>query len=67
MKTLLLALFLAVSIQAADTQIYFFPKRGCTEAVVENLEKAKQSGLVKPILSQVRRLQKHWLTPINAA
>ena len=30
MKSILLALFLAVSATAADIQVYFFPKGGCT-------------------------------------
>ncbi|MGA2178311.1 MAG: phospholipase D family protein [Verrucomicrobiota bacterium] len=47
MKSILLALFLAVSIQAADIQVFFSPKGGCTEAVVENLNKATNSILVQ--------------------
>ena len=45
MKTFLLALFLAVSIQAADIQVYFSPQGGCTEAVVANLDKATNTVL----------------------
>jgi phosphatidylserine/phosphatidylglycerophosphate/cardiolipin synthase-like enzyme len=47
MKTILLALFLAVSIQAADIQVYFSPQGGCTEAVVANLDKATNTVLVQ--------------------
>ena len=47
MKTFLLALFLAVSIQAADIQVYFSPQGGCTEAVVANLDKATKTVLVQ--------------------
>jgi phosphatidylserine/phosphatidylglycerophosphate/cardiolipin synthase-like enzyme len=47
MKTILLALFLAVSIRAADVQVFFSPKGGCTEAVVKNLDKATNSVLVQ--------------------
>jgi phosphatidylserine/phosphatidylglycerophosphate/cardiolipin synthase-like enzyme len=47
MKTFLLALFLAVSIQAAEIQVYFSPQGGCTEAVVANLDKATNTVLVQ--------------------
>jgi phosphatidylserine/phosphatidylglycerophosphate/cardiolipin synthase-like enzyme len=47
LKTFLLTLFLAVSIQAADIQVYFSPQGGCTEAVVANLDKATNSILVQ--------------------
>ena len=47
MKSILLSLFLAVSIQAADIQVYFSPKGGCTEAVVANLDKATNTILVQ--------------------
>ena len=47
MKSILLALFLAVSIQAADIQVYFSPQGGCTEAVVANLDKATNTVLVQ--------------------
>ena len=47
MKTFLLAIFLAVSIQAADIQVYFSPQGGCTEAVVSNLDKATNTVLVQ--------------------
>lgn len=47
MKTILLTLFLAVSIQAAEIQVYFSPQGGCTEAVVENVGKAKFTVLVQ--------------------
>lgn len=46
-KTILLALFLAVSIQAADIQVYFSPHGGCTEAIVANLDKATNMVLVQ--------------------
>ena len=47
MKTFLLALLLAVSIQAAEIQVYFSPQGGCTEAVVANLDKATNTVLVQ--------------------
>ncbi|MGB7767346.1 MAG: phospholipase D family protein [Verrucomicrobiia bacterium] len=47
MKSILLSLFLAVSIHAADIQVYFSPKGGCTEAVVANLDKATNTILVQ--------------------
>ena len=47
MKSVLLALFLAVSIHAADIQVYFSPKGGCIEAVVDNLNKATNTVLVQ--------------------
>jgi phosphatidylserine/phosphatidylglycerophosphate/cardiolipin synthase-like enzyme len=47
MKSILLAFFLAVSIQAADIQVYFSPQGGCTEAVVANLDKATNTVLVQ--------------------
>src|ERR1035437_11010506 len=47
MKSILLALFLAVAIQAADIQVFFSPKGGCTEAVVSNLNKATNNVLVQ--------------------
>ena len=47
MKSILISLFLAVSIQAADIQVYFSPKGGCTEAVVANLDKATNTILVQ--------------------
>lgn len=47
MKPVMLAFFLAVSIQAADIQVYFSPTGGCTEAVVENLNKATNTVLVQ--------------------
>lgn len=40
-------LFLAVAVQAAEVQVYFSPKGGCTEAVVSNLAKAKVSVLMQ--------------------
>ena len=47
MKFFLLALFLTFSIHAAEIEVYFSPKGGCTEAVVENLNKATNSVLVQ--------------------
>ena len=47
MKTILLALFLAVSLEAADIQVFFSPQGGCTEAVVANLDKATNTVLVQ--------------------
>jgi phosphatidylserine/phosphatidylglycerophosphate/cardiolipin synthase-like enzyme len=48
MKTIFLALLLSVfTATAADIQVYFSPKGGCTEAVVENLQKATNSVLVQ--------------------
>jgi phosphatidylserine/phosphatidylglycerophosphate/cardiolipin synthase-like enzyme len=47
MKTIVLLLFLAVSVHAADIQVYFSPHGGCTEVVVANLEKAKSTVLVQ--------------------
>jgi phosphatidylserine/phosphatidylglycerophosphate/cardiolipin synthase-like enzyme len=47
MKKILLALFLTVSIHAAEIQVFFSPKGGCTEAVVSNLNKATNTVLVQ--------------------
>ena len=47
MKTILFLLLLAVSVRAADIQVFFSPKGGCTEAVVENLNKATNTVLVQ--------------------
>jgi phosphatidylserine/phosphatidylglycerophosphate/cardiolipin synthase-like enzyme len=47
MKTILIALFLAITLQASEIQVYFSPKGGCTEAVVESLENAKSEVLVQ--------------------
>ena len=47
MKTIVLLLLLAVAVHAADIQVYFSPHGGCTEAVVANLEKAKNTVLVQ--------------------
>jgi len=47
MKLIFLALFLAFNVTAADLQVFFSPKGGCTEAVVENLAKAKSTVLVQ--------------------
>ena len=47
MRNILFTLLLAVSVHAADIQVYFSPKGGCTEAVVENLNKATNRVLVQ--------------------
>jgi phosphatidylserine/phosphatidylglycerophosphate/cardiolipin synthase-like enzyme len=47
MKTICVAFFLAVSIRAAEIQVYFSPKGGCTEAVINNLGRATNSVLVQ--------------------
>ena len=47
MKSILLALLLAFTANAADIQVFFSPKGGCTEAVVENLDKATNTVLVQ--------------------
>lgn len=47
MKSIFLALFLAATANAADIQVFFSPKGGCTEAVVANLDKAKSNVLVQ--------------------
>jgi len=47
MKNIIFVLLLVVSAHAADIQVFFSPKGGCTEAVVENLNKATNSVLVQ--------------------
>ena len=47
MKLVLLSLLLALNTVAADVQVFFSPNGGCTEAVVENLAKAKSTVLVQ--------------------
>lgn len=47
MKTICVVFLLAVSIRAAEIQVFFSPKGGCTEAVVNNLERATNSVLVQ--------------------
>ena len=47
MKLILLSLLLALNTVAADVQVFFSPNGGCTEAVVENLAKAKSTVLVQ--------------------
>jgi len=47
MKLVLLSLLLALNVTAADIQVFFSPKGGCTEAVVENVGKAKSTVLVQ--------------------
>jgi phosphatidylserine/phosphatidylglycerophosphate/cardiolipin synthase-like enzyme len=45
--TLLFSLSLFVASAADNIQVFFSPKGGCTEAVVENLDKATNSVLVQ--------------------
>lgn len=47
MRHVLLVLFFAFSLHAAEVQVFFSPKGGCTEAVVENLNQAKSNILVQ--------------------
>ena len=47
MKAILLSLLCALSVSAADIQVYFSPKGGCTEAVVRELGKAKTNVIVQ--------------------
>jgi phosphatidylserine/phosphatidylglycerophosphate/cardiolipin synthase-like enzyme len=47
MKLILLSLLLALNVTAADIQVFFSPNGGCTEAVVENVGKAKSTVLVQ--------------------
>ena len=47
MKRIFLIVLFSVSLHAADIQVYFSPKGGCTEAVVENLNKATNTVLVQ--------------------
>ena len=47
MRNIFFALLLAVSVHAADIQVFFSPKGGCTEAVVENLNRATNTVLVQ--------------------
>ena len=47
MKIILLTLLLALNAGAAEVKVFFSPKGGCTEAVVENLGKAKTNVLVQ--------------------
>ena len=47
MKLIFLALLLASNVVASDIQVFFSPKGGCTEAVVENVGKAKLTILVQ--------------------
>lgn len=44
---MLLVLFLVVSLHATEVRVFFSPSGGCTEAVVENLGKAKITVLVQ--------------------
>ena len=47
MKTILFTLFLALSLQASDIQVFFSPKGGCTEAVVDALNHSKSNVLMQ--------------------
>ena len=47
MRNIFFALLLAVSVHAADIQVFFSPKGGCTDAVVKNLNKATNTVLVQ--------------------
>jgi phosphatidylserine/phosphatidylglycerophosphate/cardiolipin synthase-like enzyme len=47
MKIILLTLLFAIQATAADVQVFFSPKGGCTDAVVENLNKATNTVLVQ--------------------
>lgn len=47
MRIFILAWLFTVSALAGDIQVYFSPKGGCTEAVVESLNKATNSVLVQ--------------------
>ena len=47
MKRILLLVFLAASLHAANIQVFFSPNGGCTAAVVNNLDKATNSVLVQ--------------------
>ena len=47
MKLTLLSLFLALKLTAADVQVFFSPNGGCTDAVVENVGRAKSTVLVQ--------------------
>jgi len=47
MKLVLLSLLLALNTVAADIQVFFSPKGGCTEAVIANLDKATNTVLVQ--------------------
>jgi phosphatidylserine/phosphatidylglycerophosphate/cardiolipin synthase-like enzyme len=47
MKLIFLALLLASNVVASDIQVFFSPNGGCTEAVVENVGKAKSTILVQ--------------------
>jgi phosphatidylserine/phosphatidylglycerophosphate/cardiolipin synthase-like enzyme len=47
MNQILLVVFLAVSLHAAEIQVFFSPKGGCTEAVVANLNKATSTVIVQ--------------------
>jgi phosphatidylserine/phosphatidylglycerophosphate/cardiolipin synthase-like enzyme len=47
MKLILFSLLLALNVTAADIQVFFSPNGGCTEAIVENVGKAKSTVLVQ--------------------
>jgi hypothetical protein len=46
-KTVFLALLLAIGARAADIQVFFSPKGGCTDAIVKSLGRATNSVLVQ--------------------
>ena len=46
-KSILLALLLAATTNAAEIQVLFSPKGGCTEAVTKSLSKAKSTVLIQ--------------------
>ncbi len=47
MRLILALVLLATSLQAAEIKVFFSPKGGCTEAVVQNLKNAKSNVLVQ--------------------
>lgn len=47
MRNYLLVMLLAFSVRAADVQVYFSPKGGCTETVVRSLNEATNTVLVQ--------------------
>lgn len=48
MKSLVLALILSITVaSAADVQVFFSPKGGCTEAIIAHVNKATNSVLVQ--------------------
>lgn len=47
LSALILALWMTVAVAADDLQVYFSPNGGCTKAVVENLNRAKNTVFVQ--------------------